>query len=741
MDSQRYQRVRALFHAACELPVAGRAAYITTQCGSDLELLEEVRSLLEAAESAASFLSEPVKGVAEMLASPSLGLDGESGDGLSDLRVEAGSRIGQYTIESVIARGGMGVVYKAMQESPRRYVALKVMRHGIASRQTLRRFHDEAEILARLSHPNIAQIFEAGTHLDKSLREGGEAIPFFAMEYIPEALTITDHAKRADLSIRQRLELFVKVCDAIHHGHQKGVIHRDIKPANILVDAAGEPKVIDFGVARSTNSDIAVTTQHTQFGQLVGTLQYMSPEQCDGDSTNIDSRSDVYSLGAVLYELLSGVPALDPRSSTIYQATIMVKEEEPRSLATLDKRFRGDLDAIARKTLAKSRDHRYQSAESLRSDILRHLSGEAIEARPRSAWVSAMYGLGHHPILTSAVAAAAVAILVFAAGFAFHWYANLQPFGITYSFDNRVAHLVSRSGRYLATFGEARAPFAAVSAELTRGSKGEQFVVFAVRQGEHSTDNQLRVARPEALDRPIWETRRDEPKTQPGLPLAWNLTVEPTGFDAHKFMIDDIFPEQPGNEIVAIHESDGSSPNAIRVYSLSGNVLYEAWHLGYIARFFWWEDQGLLVCAGDRHGRPDVQRFGYSSERWPRVIYAIRPQIGVRTGWLNESGWPPDWRTEDYDDDPVVWYKALNPRAIAEEFPPVDIKVAFPRENNPSCISVVFETLEFGFFDLVISPTGGLIGLTESDKYHSLRDQFPEGPPYLTDWPPTAGEN
>ncbi|MHC4218807.1 MAG: serine/threonine-protein kinase, partial [Planctomycetota bacterium] len=209
-------------------------------------------------------------------------------------------RIGHYRIKRVIGSGGMGTVYEAMQEHPRRAVALKVMKPGISSRSALRRFEYESQILARLRHPNIAQVYEAGTH-----DEVGGTVPYFVLEYIPNARSITEYARAKSLSTRRRLELFTKVCDAIQHGHRKGVIHRDLKPGNILVDSNGEPKVIDFGVARSTDSDLAITTLQTHVGQLIGTLQYMSPEQLEADPHAIDGRADVYSLGVVLYELLS----------------------------------------------------------------------------------------------------------------------------------------------------------------------------------------------------------------------------------------------------------------------------------------------------------------------------------------------------------------------------------------------------------------------------------------------------
>ncbi len=288
-------------------------------------------------------------------------------------------RIGRYHVKRVIAAGGMGTVYEATQESPRRTVAVKVMKQGIASKSALRRFEYEGQILGRLRHPGIAQIYEAGTHDD-----GHGAVPYFAMEYIPNAKPITKYAEEKKLSTRARMELFAKVCDAVHHGHQKGIIHRDLKPSNILVDATGQVKIIDFGVARSTDSDMAVTTLQTDVGQLIGTLQYMSPEQCEADPHDIDIRSDVYALGVVFYELLCGKPPYDVTRMAVYEATRVIREQHPTKLSTLDRTLRGDVETIAFKALEKERERRYQSAADLRHDIQRYLTGEAILARRAS---------------------------------------------------------------------------------------------------------------------------------------------------------------------------------------------------------------------------------------------------------------------------------------------------------------------------------------------------------------------
>ena len=315
-------------------------------------------------------------------------------------------RIGRYHIKSVIASGGMGTVYEAVQEKPRRTVALKLMKHGIASRSALRRFEYESQILARLRHPGIAQIYEAGTHRDES-----GTVPYFAMEYIPNALSITKYAKGKKLGTRQRLELFAHVCDAVHHGHQKGIIHRDLKPGNILVDSHGQVKVIDFGVARGTDSDLAVTTVQTDIGQLIGTLQYMSPEQCLADPHDIDTRSDVYALGVVLYELLSGKLPYTVSSTRIFDGTRVIREQQPTKLTTIDKTLKGDIETIVLKALEKDRERRFQSALELAQDIRRYLSGEAIMARPPSIVYQLRVFARHNKALFGAIAAVFVVLL------------------------------------------------------------------------------------------------------------------------------------------------------------------------------------------------------------------------------------------------------------------------------------------------------------------------------------------
>ncbi len=287
------------------------------------------------------------------------------------------ARIGPYRVARVLGEGGMGTVYLAEQDAPHRAVALKVIRSDLATPELLRRFDREAEVLGRLQHPAIAQIYQAGT----ADGPGGPA-PYIAMEYV-EGVPVTEHPL-ARAAVRDRLRLFIEICDAVHYAHQRGVIHRDLKPGNILVDAAGRPKVLDFGVARLASIDRRDTIA-TEFGQVLGSLPYMSPEQVAGDPLELDVRSDVYALGVVLYELLTGRLPLALHRRSLPDALRVILSEEPAPLGTAAPALRGDLETIGAKALAKEKERRYDSAQALAADVRRYLANEPIAARPPSA--------------------------------------------------------------------------------------------------------------------------------------------------------------------------------------------------------------------------------------------------------------------------------------------------------------------------------------------------------------------
>ncbi len=362
MNADRAQLIKQIFAGASEKTGGERDRFLVERCGNDPALRASIERLLLADEvGATGFLS--VKDAP-----------------LREATVPA--QVGRFRLLRKIGEGGMGTVFEAEQDQPRRKVALKMVRSPSLSNALLRRFQYEVQILGQLKHPGIAQIHEAGTH-----DSGMGPVPYFAMEYI-RGRPLLEFATERNLKVEQRLELACKICDAVHHAHQKGVIHRDLKPANVLVEESDsgevQPKILDFGVARATRSDVQLMTMHTEVGQLVGTLSYMSPEQVAGNPDELDVRSDVYALGVIFYELLAGRLPYDLRGVSISEAGTIIREQEPSHLSSIDSGLRGDIETIIAKALAKEKGRRYQSAAELGDDLRRFLTDEPIIARPAS---------------------------------------------------------------------------------------------------------------------------------------------------------------------------------------------------------------------------------------------------------------------------------------------------------------------------------------------------------------------
>jgi serine/threonine protein kinase/Flp pilus assembly protein TadD len=404
-------RANDLFLQAVQLASPdARMDYLERACGGDQALRAEVEALLEANARAGSFLKAPPPGLTVTVDQP--------------LSEQPGTVIGPYKLLQQIGEGGMGTVFLAEQTQPvQRKIALKLIKPGLDSKQIIARFEAERQALALMDHPNIAKVLDAGTTAAEprpSVSGLGEPLtimrgsgrPFFVMELV-KGVPITRYCDERRLTPRQRLELFVPVCQAVQHAHQKGIIHRDLKPSNVLValyDGKPVPKVIDFGVAKATGPKLTEQTLFTEFGALVGTLEYMSPEQAELNQLDIDTRSDIYSLGVLLYELLTGTTPLGrerAKDAGLLEALRIIREEEtPRPSARLSTvaelpsiaanrglepnklsgLVRGELDWIVMRCLEKDRGRRYESASALAQDIERYLRDEPVHACPPSLW-------------------------------------------------------------------------------------------------------------------------------------------------------------------------------------------------------------------------------------------------------------------------------------------------------------------------------------------------------------------
>ncbi len=371
MNGELMRQAETVFGEVVDLPGDQRASILAQRCAGNQRLRSWVERLLEIDDSDAEGL---------LHRSPCPG----GPDDLVPLDEHVPSHVGSYEVLRRIGAGGMGVVYEARQRSPRRTVALKVVRSMWPSREALRRFRHECQILGRLQHPGIAQIHEADvaevtTSVGATIRQ-----PFFAMEFV-RGQRLDRHARDGGLNIRERLELVARLCEAVQYAHLKGVVHRDLKPGNILVDEHGQPKVLDFGVARATCPDAPGHATRTDMGQLIGTLSYMCPEQVQGDPGQVDLRADVYALGVILYELLAGRLPLDVRDRSIPEAARIIREDRPPPISSIVPALRGDIQTICHKALEKDNTRRYQSAGELGDDLRRYLRGQPINARRDSA--------------------------------------------------------------------------------------------------------------------------------------------------------------------------------------------------------------------------------------------------------------------------------------------------------------------------------------------------------------------
>ncbi|MBL9119195.1 MAG: serine/threonine protein kinase [Phycisphaerae bacterium] len=573
--------------------------------------------------------------------------------------------VGPYRIVRELARGGMGVVYLATRSEGsfseetevEASVAIKVIHASHSSLAAKDRLRRETAILERLNHPSIAKILGAGT-----LPEDGR--PWFAMEYVVAGLPITEFARTRSLDRRATINLFLKVCEAVEHGHQKGIIHRDLKPSNILIDQVLEiPKVIDFGVARSTDIDIAATTTMTSVGEVVGTLRYMSPEQCEGDPTRIETRTDIYALGVILHELLCGRMPYEVPTHSIFAAANAIRTQPP--LLDTDHTLDGTLATILRTALAKDAASRYRSVDAFGRDLRSYLDGDPIAAAPPGVWTRTTRWVARHPTLTAIALFACLSCVTIASGLLTRRYLQ-NVVEIVRRQDSRYLDLCDGLGFTHRTF-DSHMPRGIDAAELLPRDEAHGHPPLLLLAMSHDAPvehaGKLLAYAPDGGEQPLWISgvrATDCPDTDPETVAKVNAGR----FFIHSILIADVFPDLPGDEIIAVHDHSPGPFGVVRVIDRDGSLLYQSWHRGAIRAPFWSPAARQLCITGWNNEGAWEDRVG--GERMPAgvrplFICGLRPtNDGGTSRWIATGD-----AAREHERQPA-WYRVLLPSRFAE---------------------------------------------------------------------------
>lgn len=614
-----------------------------------LPLIRRVRSLLDTLDSTTSsgFMEKPispraihefVKQVREDFEGRPTG-DAEASGPTAELPAET---IGGHRLLALVGEGGMGRVYRAEQRDPRRMVAIKVIRPERLTPARLARFEIEKQALSRLQHPGIAQIYEADT---ASL--GSSSVPYFVMEYV-EGTTLKEFCQ--PLSLEQRLPVLARVCEAAEHAHQRSVVHRDLKPDNILVTNDGQPKVLDFGVARTMEP--TVDEGLTQEGELVGTIRYMSPEQLSAG--RIDARCDVYSLGVIVFEILHGAhPHSEVPSDDVAKLIHSVAHTDPPRLATVEPAMRGDLDAIVGKAMALRPADRYRSAGELRADLLRFLDRRPIQARSNSRFYKCRRLLRHRWKLFTACGIALVGLTL---ALGSYWGVGSGtkddlpplPTRVSLNSEKRALTLWSRDGSPLHEWDSKEQR--GIHRYFAMDQRESPLVaIWFTSQARHKFAGQLAAyswANPKSA---IWSTGQMELVTPP-------LPKDHTGTPWKIKRVErvDCMKEYPGDEFVVIQRWGSYSQVSIRVLDALGNIRYQLWHDGDVLDICWDEAFNRFYVTGYCEATWASVGLDLGAQQYPAVVFSFEP----RPGHLGTQ-----WAVLDRDvrDTSVLWYRWLGP--------------------------------------------------------------------------------
>ena len=556
-----------------------------------------------------------------------------------------------YTVLARLGQGGGGAVYRGVHEGSARPVAIKVLNNRLGSTSGAQRAWRELELLSQLHLPCMPRLLDYG-EFDGRL--------FFVTEFVTGS-TLEEHCEAEHLDRRDRVELLARVADAVQLVHERGVIHRDIKPANIIIDLAGDPVLVDFGIA-------SVAAEHwmdtlTAEGSPIGSPAYMSPEQARGDRSAISTRSDVFGLGATAYRLLLGQTPFE-LDTTIHEAVRRVAQEEPREPRKLDPRVNRALASVLHKAVARRPEHRYATAAALAEDLRRWLRREPVEAHRPSPFRRALRTLGRHPVLATAGVCLAMIAVSLAGTMGLTWWLSMRPHKVQWNDEagpTAEAWLVSADGRPLRSWGRGVQGAAEQLIQVRDGDRTRRlaFVGFGLSSPNQAYRGRLCAFDVDRdVDTPVW-TRGVEDDQVP--PTTDGRDYRANEFSARMVDAQDYFPNRPGLEIMALHVHNEGSLTTVQIYDLQGQLLYQFWHDGILRACYWMSGPGMLVLAGlNSEGYPN--HWGWASRdpdassdpTHPRVLFALR----LREGSISRQVLIAD-EAVDSTSNEVAWYRCL----------------------------------------------------------------------------------
>ncbi|MBL1218358.1 MAG: serine/threonine protein kinase [Planctomycetes bacterium] len=553
-----------------------------------------------------------------------------------------------YEVISVLGRGATGVVMLGIHKGSDRLVAIKVFNHVIGRGPGLRRAWREIDVLARLTLPAVPRLLDHGLFSSR---------PYIVTEYI-DGLTLADWSTQITPDLKTRVGLLITIAEAVQSLHEQGVIHRDIKPSNILIDEQVRARLIDLGVARLTADDPMSTLTHD--GQPIGSPAFMAPEQARGDHRLVTTRSDVYSLGATAYWLLTGAPPFD-MNTTIHEAIRRVAHDQPRQPREVEPTTPTPLNAILFKCVSPNPAKRYASADGFADDLRRYLRREPVEAGGSSAWQHVMAYLTHHPIV--ATAALCLLMLVGTVGSSY-WVNHRLKHDVSHveiTSGGTTARLFPIKGDVLHTWTaplSSRFTFATLADNPERFGGGKCVLIGGTPDPSNPAALELCVYHEENFEVPKW-TSAGTLQLPDKLRYAVNgIPPADDRFRVETCMVVDVFPELDGDEIVATFFHTPYSPMAIRVYDFEGTVLYEVWHDGYLQAMHWIPRQQIIVLAGENSdGRWIDRGVDTAGKSCPNVLVGVSPQLGVVGKVLSWSGFEGDLEP--------AWYHTLLPAELS----------------------------------------------------------------------------